>query len=89
MFDEIKYLFGRRKPIVGLDIGSSSLKLVEILDTAQGYMLNHFSMLTLPRGVIVDGILQDPRTLTERIKELFKRTGLANKGIVTSLPAIP
>jgi type IV pilus assembly protein PilM len=85
MFDEIKYLFGRRKPVVGLDIGSSSIKLVEILDTAQGYMLNHFSMLALPRGVIVDGVLQDPRTLTERLKELFKRTGLGNKGIVTSL----
>jgi type IV pilus assembly protein PilM len=88
MFD-IKNLFAGKKQVVGLDIGSSSLKLVEVLDSADGYLLNHFSQIPLPRGIIVDGLLVDQRALTEKIKELFKKSGCSKKAIVTSLSAIP
>jgi type IV pilus assembly protein PilM len=82
----IKDLFSRgKKKVVGLDIGSSSLKLVEILDTPKGPQLNHFSRIPLERGVIVDGALVEPEIITAKIKELFKAFGGRRKGIVTSL----
>jgi len=84
MFD-IRNLFAGKKQVVGLDIGSSSLKLVEVLDSADGYLLNHFSQIPLPRGIIVDGLLVDQRALTEKVKELFKNSGCSKKAIVTSL----
>jgi len=81
----MKDLFSGSKQVVGLDIGSSSLKLVEILETPKGYLLNHFSQIPLPRGVIVDGVVVEQEQLTERIKELFKHAGCKLKMIVTSL----
>lgn len=84
MFD-IKSLFSGKKQVVGLDIGSSSLKLAEVLDSADGYLLNRFSQIALPRGIIVDGQLADQAGLTEKVKELFKNSGCSKKAIVTSL----
>ena len=82
----IENLFSRGKQIVGLDIGESSLKLVEIIETPKGYLLNHFSQISLERGVIVDGVVVEQEQLTEKIKELFKYGGCKQKRIVTSLP---
>jgi type IV pilus assembly protein PilM len=84
MFD-VKSVFSRSKKTVGLDIGSGSLKLVEILDTPRGPVLNHFSRIPLARGVIVEGALVEPEQLTATIQELFKPFGGKKKGIVTSL----
>lgn len=81
----MKNLFSGSKQVVGLDIGSSSLKLAEILETPKGYLLNNFSQISLPRGVIVDGVVVEQEQLTERIKELFKRADCKQKKIVTSL----
>ena len=79
-----KFLPGK-KGVVGLDIGSSTLKLVEISDSSSGFVLQNLSQLRLPRGVIVGGLLMEPGVLTEKIKEIFKTSGCRTKRIVTSL----
>jgi type IV pilus assembly protein PilM len=81
----LKGIFASKKDLVGLDIGSSSLKLAEILETKTGHILNHFSEISLDKGIIEDGVLIDPDALTEKIKALFKGTGLQRKAVVTSL----
>jgi type IV pilus assembly protein PilM len=78
-------VFKSKKQLVGLDIGSSSLKLAEITETKTGYILNHFSEIALDKGVIEDGVLIDPDALTEKVKALFKGSGLQRKAVVTSL----
>lgn len=83
---DIKSLFSGSRGVVGLDVGSSSLKLAEVVDASTGgYLLNRFSQISLPRGVIVDGIIQESELLTEKVKELFRTSGNRRKGIVTSL----
>ncbi|MBA4397776.1 MAG: pilus assembly protein PilM, partial [Syntrophus sp. (in: bacteria)] len=74
-----------KKQLVGLDVGSGSLKLAEILETKTGYLLNHFSDISLDKGTIEDGILVDPEALTEKVKILLKGTGLQGKALVVSL----
>lgn len=81
----LKSVFASKKELVGLDIGSSSLKLAEILETKTGHVLNHFSEISLDKGTIVDGVLIDPDALTEKVKALFRGTGLQRKALVTSL----
>jgi len=78
-------IFSGAKKLVGLDIGSSSLKLAEVLSSADGYILNRFLHIPLPKGIIVEGSLVEPRELTLKIKELFKNSGCRGRGIVTSL----
>ncbi|MEA1935291.1 MAG: type IV pilus assembly protein PilM [Thermodesulfobacteriota bacterium] len=81
---KVKDLFSK-KQVVGLDIGSSSLKLVEILDTSKGYFLNKFSQIPLDRSVIVDGALNEPETLSQKIKDLFKASRCRTKNVIASL----
>jgi len=82
---DIKELFSGTKKLVGLDVGSSSLKLAEILSTSNGNVLNSYRQVPVPKGVIVDGALEDPSALSSLIKELFHNSGCKGKGIVTSL----
>ncbi|HON22352.1 MAG TPA: pilus assembly protein PilM, partial [Syntrophales bacterium] len=82
---DLKALFSGKKQFVGLDIGSSSLKLVEILGEKGSYTMNRFLMAPLEKGVIVDGVVAEVDTLAEAIKALFKNSGCQKKEIVASL----
>jgi type IV pilus assembly protein PilM len=84
MFD-IKGLFAGDKRLAALDIGSSSIKLAEIQDTAKGHILSRFFEMPLARGVIVDGAVVEPEVLTATIKALYKQSGCNRKKIVASL----
>jgi type IV pilus assembly protein PilM len=81
---DLKLLSGSKK-IIGLDIGSSSLKLAEVISSNKTYMLNQFLQIPLPKGIIVEGVLVDARELSLKLKELFKNSGLRNRGIAISL----
>jgi len=78
-------LFSKTKKLVGLDIGSASLKMAEVLTTSSGYVLNRFLQLPLPKGIITEGVVNDPRALSLKIKELFWNSGCSGRGIVTAL----
>lgn len=84
MFD-IRDLFAGEKRLAALDIGSSSIKLAEIQDTAKGYVLRRFSQMPLARGAIIDGAVVEPKVLTATIRELYKQSGCKQKRVVTSL----
>jgi type IV pilus assembly protein PilM len=81
---DFKFFSGSKK-IVGLDIGSSSLKLAEVISSSHGHVLNQFLQIPLPKGIIVEGVLVDAQELSLNIKELFNKSGLRRRGIVTSL----
>src|SRR5208282_3578555 len=70
-----KEIFSGQKRLVGLDIGSSSLKLAEIISNSKGHYLNRFFEIPLPKGIIVDGVLADASALSLKIKEIFKHSG--------------
>ena len=82
---DLKEIFSGQKKLVGLDIGSSSLKLAEIISSSRGHFLNRFLQIPLPKGIIIDGVLADSNALSLKIKELFQHSGCRRKGIVASL----
>jgi len=82
---DIGELFSDSKQLVGLDIGSSSIKLVEIHETSKGYILSRYSQIPIPMGVIAEGALVEPEELSIKIKELFKQSRCRIKGVATSL----
>ena len=84
MFD-IGGLFSGGKQLVGLDIGSSFIKLAEVQETPKGRILSRFSMIPLARGAIVDGAVAEPDVLSATIKELHKKSGCKRKKVVTSI----
>ncbi len=83
--DAIKNLFPASKNLVGLDIGSSAVKLVEIIETPKGLLLSRFSQMPLAKGIIEDGVPVEHQELAQKIKQLFKQSGCKRKYVVTSL----
>ncbi len=77
--------FFKRKDAVALDIGSSSIKLLQLLRTKKGWELKKLGMAGLPPEAIVDGSIIDSMTVTNTIKDLIKEHGVKLKDAVSSL----
>lgn len=77
--------FGKSKGIVGLDIGSNSVKAVELKRAKGGFQLQHFGMLPLPSEAIVDGALMNSNAVVDAVMELFQKEKIKTKDIATSL----
>ncbi len=78
------FLF-RRSDLFALDIGSSSLKLVELKKTAKGYELTRAGILHLPPETIVEGTIMDSSALTESIKKLVQAHKPRTKNVATAV----
>jgi len=64
-------LFSKSKPLVGLDIGSSSVKAVELSKSKKGYQITGFAFETLGPDAIVDGAIMDAPVVADTIKKTF------------------
>ncbi len=60
----------KSKLAVGLDIGSSSVKLVQLKEKKGGYQLLAFGVAPLPPEAIVDGALMNSAAIVQAIQEL-------------------
>jgi type IV pilus assembly protein PilM len=79
-----KKLFHRR-PLVGLDIGSSSIKLCQLENTEKGVKLVRFDMANLPPETLVDGAFMNATAVVEKIRELIKATKCAGAECALSI----
>ncbi len=77
--------FARAKPLVGLDIGSSAVKVVELRRFKGGYELSRAGLQPLAAGTVVDGVIADARSLADSIQEIFSRHTIKNKNVATSV----
>ncbi len=78
-------LFGKKSDLVGLDIGSCTIKVCEIIDSKKGRSLKNFSMLDIPPGVIEDGSIREPEIAAQKIRELFKASGIKDQNVAISI----
>jgi type IV pilus assembly protein PilM len=78
-------LFSKKGNVVGLDIGSSSIKLLELAEMKGGYQLRNFGIAPLPPEGIVDGALMDSVTIVESIRGLADALRIKTKDVVTSV----
>lgn len=66
------FLFGGPEPLIGLDISSSSVKLVELGRTRSGYELKALGHAPLPRDVIVDNAVMDSMALQQVLLDVLE-----------------
>jgi type IV pilus assembly protein PilM len=78
-------LFGKKDTLVGLDIGSRSVKLAEITESKNGLKLKRFGMADIPAGAIEDGAISDPETTAGIIRQLFKSSGVKETNVAVSI----
>ncbi|MEO7162094.1 MAG: pilus assembly protein PilM, partial [Bdellovibrionia bacterium] len=70
---------------VGLSIGSSSIKIVELKKAGKSWKLLHFGIVQLPEDVIVNRDIINAIAVTDSIKSLIAQIKLKNKAVCTSL----
>jgi type IV pilus assembly protein PilM len=77
-------MFGS-KGIVGLDIGSSYIKAVQLKETRSGYELELFDMLPISPELIVEGSIIDAIRVTESLRELVRKAKIKAKDAVIAI----
>lgn len=75
----------KKNQLVGLDIGSSTIKLVEIEDSKKGRILKNFGIIGLPHNAIVEGSIKEMELISSAIVNLFRHLKVKNKNVATSI----
>ena len=73
------------KPVVGLDIGSSAVKAVELKPAGKGWKVAAFGSEPVPPDSIVDGAIIDSSAVADAIKRLFSNKAFKIKDVAASL----
>jgi type IV pilus assembly protein PilM len=76
---------GKKKAVVGLDIGSSAVKAVELKEAGKGYRVTAFGIEPVPPDSIVDGAIIDGAAVADAIRRLFENKAFKSKGVAASL----
>ncbi len=77
--------FGGGETAVGLSIGSSSIKMVELKKAGKAWKLLHFGIVQLPDDVIVNREIVNPIAVVESLRTLVAQIRLKSKSVCTSL----
>jgi len=77
--------FGKPKAVVGLDIGSSAVKAVELRSSGKGYRVTAIGSEPVPPDSIVDGAIIDGGAVAEAIRKLFGQKAFKTKEVAASL----
>jgi type IV pilus assembly protein PilM len=76
---------GKSKAVVGLDIGSSAVKAVELKSVGKGYKVIAFAMQPVPPDSIVDGAIIDGAAVADAIRRVFENKQFKTKEVAASL----
>jgi type IV pilus assembly protein PilM len=80
-------MFGKKKSraLVGLDIGSSGVKAVELRKKGQEYELVNIGVENLGQDVVVDGDIMDAPSVKDAIEGIFKQNRIKTRDVATSV----
>ncbi len=75
-------------PLFGLDISSSSVKMVEIVDAGKGiYRVERYAIEPLGRDSVVDGNINNLEAVTDSVRRAHKRLGTRTKHVAMAVPS--
>src|SRR3990170_1909673 len=74
-------------PLFGLDISSSSVKMLEIVEAGKGgYRVERYAIEPLARDAVVDGNINNLEAVTEAVKRAHKRLGTRTRHVAMAVP---
>ena len=77
--------FRRARPVVGLDIGSSAVKAVELRQAGKLWKVVGWAVEPVPPDSIVDGAIIDGTAVADAIRRLFDGKRLKAREVAESL----
>ena len=80
------HMFGMgSKSIVGLDVGSSSIKAVELKKKGGQIEVAHLGLEPLSSDIVVDSMIVDSGTVSSAISKLFADNAIKTKAVATAV----
>src|SRR6266850_5908964 len=74
-------------PLFGLDISSSSVKMLEIVDAGKGiYRVERYAIEPLARDAVVDGNINNLEAVTDAVRRAHKRLGTRTRHVAMAVP---
>ncbi len=75
-------------PLIGVDISSSSVKMVELADSGKGRVrLERYAIEPLPKDAVVDGNIMNLEAVGDSVRRGWKRMGTRIKNLAMALPS--
>lgn len=88
----------KQKPMLGIDISSTSVKLVELSHSDKGYKVESLAVEPLPANAVVEKNIQDVEAVGETLTKAIKRSGskckqaalaVAGSAVITKVITMP
>lgn len=74
-------------PLIGTDISSSSIKMVEIAEGGRGmYRVERYAIEPMPKDSVVEGNINNLEAVSDTLKRCHKRLGSNIKNLALALP---
>ena len=85
----LKSIFNPKlRPLIGLDISSSSVKMVELVDAGKGQpRVERYAIEPMPKDVVVEGNIANLEVAAEIVGKCWQRLGSSTRFVAMALPA--
>ena len=77
--------FLKKREIIGIDIGTSSIKLVQLKKQGENCRIVKMGLAPLPQNAVVDNIFTEHSTIVSTIKSLMNQTSVKTKNVACSI----
>jgi type IV pilus assembly protein PilM len=82
-------LIYRKRPVLGLDIGTTSVKFAQLKNSGKLTKLTGYGKALIPKDIMIEGVISEPEKLAEYLKNVFTDPPwgkISAKCVVASLP---
>src|ERR1700687_1407456 len=85
---QFDFLQAKAPPLIGCDISSSSVKMVEIAEAGKDlYRCERYAIESLPRDAVVDGNINNLDAVSDCMRRGWKRMDSNIKNLALALPS--
>lgn len=78
-------VFGPKNQLVGLDIGSRTIKVAEAVESKRIWTLKKFGAVDIEPGWIEEGVVKDSQSVANAIRQLFQTNNIKNQNVAVSI----
>ena len=77
----------KNPPLIGVDISSSAVKMVELADAGKGTQrIERYAIEAMPKDVLVDGNIVNHEAASDVVRRCWKKLGSRTKNVALALP---
>ena len=87
MLDFLQKLIKKKKPVIGIDIGEDSIKLVELKQGDKGYQVLHIASIPTPAGALQEGNILDQEKVEIALMQLLSKSESIAQDVILNISA--